>query len=288
MRNRLDPLLLWSAVAMAPDDKGAGGGSDTSQGGAAADTVAAGGAADTTPAGGAADTVAAGKAADTVQAGAADDKAKAPPAKVRTILDDPEEEKKPGEEKKPDEQPKEYVDDPKLTKEENDAKRAEFEAAKPIDPSSYTIALPEGFEPPEGFELELDPEVDKDFRAYAASRRWSQDDVKAMTDLQIRLYAADAERKAKQSAAWGETLKADPDFGGANFEANGGVVRRVMKEFFDPETRAYLVKTGTGNHPGLMKGLLKLGMATGEKPTVRGGAAATEQMDAASILYPKG
>lgn len=65
-----------------------------------------------------------------------------------------------------------------------------------------------------------------------------------------------------------DALKADPEFGGANFDASKLAVEKAIVRFFTPEQAADLNKR-LGSDPVLMKGLAKIGKAIAESVTVR-------------------
>jgi hypothetical protein len=174
---------------------------------------------------------------------------------------------------------KEYENDPDKTDEENAAAKAEHdkdkpetdeekkkreeEEGKPIDPTSYELVeIPEGFE--------LDPAIDKEFREFAASRKWSKEDVKELSAMQVKLYAKQSEAHAERVAGWAEEVKADKEIGGRDFDVNAAKAREAKLAFFPPEVDAILDKTGLGNHPGFIKGFVRIGKAMGEMGTLPG------------------
>lgn len=173
----------------------------------------------------------------------------------------------------------EYVDDPSLSADENAAKRAEHEkAAKgdddagdkkdddsgdPIDPASYDYG-----EVPEGFVL--DPAIDKEFRELAAERKWSQDDVKALTGMQAKLYEKQMSAHAETVKEWGDSLATNKEIGGSNLDKNLGMARAAISEFFPEGARDMLDRTGLGNHPDMVVGFVRLGAAMGEMKSLIG------------------
>lgn len=177
---------------------------------------------------------------------------------------------------------KEYVDDPNKSAEENAAAKAEHDKTKPegegkegkkegedapVDPASYEFEVPENFE--------LDPELDKEFRSFAAERKWSKEDVKALTEMQMKLYAKQSEQLAATVEKWGEDLKTDKEIGGRDLDANLAKARAVRREFFDDEAKALLDKSGLGNHPAFVRGFVRLGRVMSEAGTLQGQGKAT-------------
>lgn len=171
---------------------------------------------------------------------------------------------------------KEYENDPNKTDEENAAAKAEHDKSKPKEEDKEKKDEPvpvkaeeyEFVDVPEGFEL--DPAVDKEFREFAAARGWSKDDVKELSAMQVKLYQRQAEAHADLVASWGEEVKTDKEIGGRAFEQNVAKAREAKIAFFPPEADAIFDKTGLGNHPAIVKGLVRIGKAMGEMATLPG------------------
>lgn len=88
-------------------------------------------------------------------------------------------------------------------------------------------------------------------------------------------------------------LKADPELGGANFEATQVLARRGMDFFFPPGTaeaddfRAYLDASGLGNLTPLVRAFVRAGRARTEDTPVAGRqTTAPARKDTASVLFP--
>jgi hypothetical protein len=183
-----------------------------------------------------------------------------------------------------------FVDDPAKTPEENAAAKAEHEAAQAkaaedkgkeggeeVDPASYKIEIPEGFE--------LDPAVDKQFREFAAKNKFTQDQVASLKDMQVAMYAKQTEALAKQVTEWGNEVNADKEFGGPNVDANMAIAGVAINEFFSPKVAALLDKTGLGNHPEFVRGFYRIGLTMSELPTFNAKTGGSGKLDAVSVLY---
>lgn len=187
----------------------------------------------------------------------------------------------------------EYVDDPNKTPEENAAAKAAFDAdkakaakppekkageeEKPIDPATYKIDVPEGFE--------LDKEVEGEFRGIAAEYKLSQEQLDKLKGLQIKLYEKQAQNLADTIGEWGKQTKADPELGGEQHDAKMAKAGAFLNEFFEPSVKKLLDKTGIGNHPDIVRGFYRAGLAMSEMPTFRHNAGATSRESIASVLY---
>ncbi len=175
----------------------------------------------------------------------------------------------------------EYEDDPELSDEENAEKKKEFDDAKaeaakakgdkankdePVDPASYEITVPDGFN--------LDEDLEKEFRKFSAKRKFTQEDVDELTGIQKRLVSKQAEGIANLKKTWVKDLKADKEFGGQAFDANAGACRHIIDNVFvpvDPNFKSMLNSTGLGSYPGFVKGMKRIADALGEAGVKLGG-----------------
>jgi len=186
-----------------------------------------------------------------------------------------------------------YQDDPAKSAEENAAAKTEHEAAQAeaakaaeakgkeggdvVDPASYKIEIPEGFE--------LDPAVDKEFREFAAANKFTQDQVGKLKDMQVAMYSKQAEALSRQVVEWGNEVNADKEFGGPNVDANMAIAGVAINEFFSPKVAALLDKTGLGNHPEFVRGFYRIGLTMSELPTFNAKTGGSGKLDAVSVLY---
>lgn len=119
---------------------------------------------------------------------------------------------------------------------------------------------------------------------------------KVIADANAKI-AADARAELSKSmvktvndlrAGWLTASKADPEFGGENYEANLGLAREAMKAYASPAFNKFLDETGQGNHPEVIRHFLKLGkdVAEGKLVIGRQAAASAEGKSQAQRLYP--
>lgn len=189
----------------------------------------------------------------------------------------------------------EYVNDPAKSDEENAAAKAEHDKTKPADPAGDKdkekkadddkgeAPKPEDYEiaPPEGFDL--DPDVEKEFRETAAELKLGKDDVKKLTDLQIKLYEKQAAKDAETIQSWGESLKTHKEIGGPDYDKNIAAGRAAVREFFPDDARLILDKSGLFNHPDVAVGFVRIGKALGEGKTLTGNP--SQQMTIVDAMY---
>lgn len=79
---------------------------------------------------------------------------------------------------------------------------------------------------------------------------------------------------AETSAAWAEQAKADPEFGGDNFEQNAAIIRQAYREFTTPEFREIVKHSGLGNHPEFLRLFYRVGTQMQQDHGVAGSASA--------------
>lgn len=180
---------------------------------------------------------------------------------VRTGGDDDkgkeEEEPKGGEEEKPKEKEEKADDDKKKDDDKKDG-----DEAPAIKPEDYELSVPEHFF--------MDEEIETEFRSMASERGWSKEDVQKLQSMQVKLYEKQATAHAEMVSKWGEDLKADKEIGGSEYDANAGRAIQTMHEFFSPEARELMDRTGMGNHPEIVKGFVRIGKLFGEGATMSG------------------
>jgi hypothetical protein len=149
---------------------------------------------------------------------------------------------------------------------------------KPAAPEAYT-----DFKAPEG--IELDTEVLGDLKALGKERGWSQEDAQKVFDLGLKMQQRQGEAWQAQMAKWVDEAKADKEFGGEKFAENLALVQKAVTQFGSPDLKAYLDKTGLGNHPEMVKTFYRIGKAISADGFVPGGKN-TSPKSIADRLYP--
>lgn len=74
----------------------------------------------------------------------------------------------------------------------------------------------------------------------------------------------------KTAEAWAEASRTDPEFGGAQFDANLAVAKKGYDMFATDELKGILEQTGYGNHPEVLRLFHKIGKLLGEDNIVGG------------------
>lgn len=191
----------------------------------------------------------------------------------------------------------EYVDDPAKTPEENAAAKAEHEKAKPKpEAKPGEEDTPEAIEAraaayvievPEEYKARVDAEVEGEFRSLMAGKKVDQETINAITQLQVKLYERQAATHADTIQKWDKAVKADKELGGPDHDAKMGTVGVALNEFFEPEFTELLDKTGFGNHPQMIRGLYRMGVAMGETSALRQDGQGMGRLPPGDVLFSR-
>lgn len=154
---------------------------------------------------------------------------------------------------------------------------------KPAD-TPFELKLPDGVQAGEGLEK---------FKGLAKEFGWKGEQAQKVLELFAEQQkAADVSSRAqldKMHAGWLESMKADKEIGGADFEANGQLARKAMLRFATPELRTFLNDSGLGNHPELVRLMCRVGKAVAEDSISGSSGAAPGNSDPEKYLrelYP--
>lgn len=99
----------------------------------------------------------------------------------------------------------------------------------------------------------------------------------------------EAEAVTLRTVEWVRQAKADPEIGGANFDASLQDAARARAQFFTPEFDTLLDSTGLGNHPEFLRAWARVGKAIGQSPLRQPGspsAPSHEEKSLAQKLWP--
>ena len=144
------------------------------------------------------------------------------------------------------------------------------------------------FDLPEG--VELDVELLGKASPLFKEMNLTQEQAQKFVDLQADLVQAgeqgklDAFNSLKQD--WADQSEADKEFGGDKFNENVGIARQAIDKFGTPELSKLLTDLGVGNHPEMIRMMVKVGRLTMEDNPGDAGGAAPAKNDRVSTLYP--
>lgn len=163
-----------------------------------------------------------------------------------------------------------------------DGAKTEGDQAKADDktavPEQYEFKAPDG--------REFDPGVIDAFSEVAKELSLPQDAAQKILDKVAPIIEA---RQVEQITAlkteWAETSKADKEFGGDKLNENLAVAKRAMDAFGTPELSTLLNESGLGNHPEIIRLMVRAGKAISEDGFVPGGRASPPS-DPAKRMFP--
>jgi hypothetical protein len=129
-------------------------------------------------------------------------------------------------------------------------------------PEAYEFKNPEGI--PEG--TEIDSQIHDAYSEAARELDLPQDKAQGMFDkVMSTLHRRGLEEQERQSTEWIKEAKADPDFGGDKLEENLGIAKKAVTEFGSDGLRDLLEsQMGLGNHPEVIRFMVKVGRALSE------------------------
>lgn len=146
----------------------------------------------------------------------------------------------------------------------------------------------EDFAAPEG--VQLDAELVGDLKTLAKELNLSQKDAQRVADLgpklMQKLQGHQAEAFAKVRQTWADEAKADKEYGGEAFAENLGAAKKALDSFGTPELRTLLNESGIGNHPEVIRFMVRAGKAISSDTFVAGERSAQAGKDPAKTLYP--
>lgn len=175
-----------------------------------------------------------------------------------------------------------------------DVKPTEGEAPKPGEKPAeeakpaevvYEFKLPDGVTFKDGA---LD-----DLKATAKELGLTQEQAQRIADLgakQSQGFAAQlVEQQKALTAEWAEQTTTDKEIGGDKLPENLGVAKKALDSFGTPALKTLLNQSGLGNHPEIVRFMVKAGKAISEDGQLVTGAAAQADRAATPIenrLYP--
>lgn len=158
------------------------------------------------------------------------------------------------------------------------------DASSQTSPDTYAdFVMPEG--------VKVDAALLTDATPIFKELGLTQEQAQKLVDFQAKQVQAssksqvDAFNQLKND--WQEQAKNDKELGGDKFEENVGIARSAIAKFGTPELKQLLEDHGVGNHPEIIRFMVKVGKLTAED--VPGGATlpTSKAQDRISILYPK-
>jgi len=161
-------------------------------------------------------------------------------------------------------------------REKEDIERAKGEAWNAPPPDEYAeFTLPDGH-------AEGDKEIIAEFIPHFKKLGLSQEKAQAL----VNLYHEKIMPKNQANAAaqwdairseWGEQAKGDKEYGGEKFEENFHFAKKAMDQFATPELRKAMDEYGFGNHPEVIRLMIRVGKQMSDDPNLPGQSTAGQE-----------
>ena len=118
----------------------------------------------------------------------------------------------------------------------------------------------------------------------------TQEQAQKLVDLQAKQVQAGSQSQVgafnQLMDDWREKSMNDSEFGGDKFDESIAVARSAIDKFGTPELKQLLEEHGVGNHPEVIRLMVKVGKLTAEDVPGTSGAQSTPEQDRVSQLYP--
>jgi hypothetical protein len=135
-------------------------------------------------------------------------------------------------------------------------------------PESYELKAPEG--------RDFDPDVLGAFADVAKDLNLTNESAQKVIDKIAPALAEKFERNvAAARAQWETDTRSDTEIGGDKLDQNLGVARKALESFGTPALKELLNTSGLGNHPEVVRLLVRAGKAISEDSMVSGTGTST-------------
>lgn len=125
-----------------------------------------------------------------------------------------------------------------------------------------------GAQPEYKFDLPKDVAVDQAdldvFTALVKDAKVSPEAAQKLLDFEVRRLQAAQQKLDSTVQQWRAEIKADKEIGGDKLDENLAVARKVFQTYFDPDTVKMAAISGFADHPGVVRGFIKLAKAMSE------------------------
>ena len=140
--------------------------------------------------------------------------------------------------------------------------------------------------------MELDTAVVERFGPVINDMGLDQEQAQKLATTFAELRQADAadriEAFTQQKEGWLKESSDDKEYGGDKFDESAKLAVQAVEKFGTPELRKFMDDYGIGNHPELIRFMVKVGKATTEDNPGGGNSNSDVVVkDRASILYPE-
>ena len=148
-----------------------------------------------------------------------------------------------------------------------------------VDFSKFTV--------PEGMELNADAlEAFKPLaKELGLKQEGAQKFVNIGVDLVQKVLDSQAQFKNDQSEAWAKEAAKDSEYGGEKFEKSRSFIAQGRDKFWSKEAIKALDDAGLGNHPEILRGFYKIGVASAEDSMAGGKGTPGSKPSIGDVMY---
>ena len=151
-------------------------------------------------------------------------------------------------------------------------------------PDTYAdFVMPDG--------VELSTELMNDVTPILQKYKVTQEDAQLLVDAQAKQVQAGSQTQIDNfnqlMSDWQASSKNDGEFGGDKFEESVKIAQSAVSKYGTPELKQLLEDHGVGNHPEVVRFMVRVGHTLKEDVPGSSGAATSKAGDHASILYPQ-
>lgn len=118
----------------------------------------------------------------------------------------------------------------------------------------------------------------------------TQDQAQKLVDLQAAQVKASSEKQTNDfnqlMTDWQESAKTDSEYGGDKFDENIKVAQSAINKYGTPELKQLLEEQGVGNHPEVIRFMVRVGKTLKEDVPGNAGGAVSKAQSRVDTLYP--
>lgn len=119
----------------------------------------------------------------------------------------------------------------------------------------------------------------------------TQEQAQKLIDFQSKQVQAGSQKQVDNfnqlKSDWLTDAKADGEYGGDKFDENTKIAQNAVNKYGTPELKQLLDDYGVGNHPEVIRFMVRVGHTLTEDVPGTAGGAAAEKSDRVSRMYPK-
>jgi len=118
----------------------------------------------------------------------------------------------------------------------------------------------------------------------------TQEQAQKLIDLQAGQVQAGSQMQIDNfnqlKSDWFASAKGDSEYGGDSFDENAKVAQNAVNKYGTPELKQLLDEHGVGNHPELIRFMVRVGQTLKEDVPGTSGTASSAKADRIEVLYP--